>query len=178
MKDDKKERIAFMLAGIKADYFHKYGMELDEWSAINFAENNEHFAAMRKELNAAQLESRRLHETFKGSVSPIHFASKGQSFLYGLGVSIPNAVCLVILCLLCYYYLVTFKTYQEISKKVENWQNVESYHNLVREGLIITENGTEFLILKPKKNADDPYGKVYEFDAKRQEVRVPLQRLE
>ena len=175
--NDKRERISHMLNYIKAEYFLKYGMEMDEWTAINFAEIREHFAAMRKELNANLLESKKLQQTFKGSISSINFTSDKQSFVHGLGVSIPYAVCTLILGLLCYYYLSTFKLYQGISRYVEDMKNIESYQGLVREGNIRTENGVEFLILKQAKTEDNTFGQVYEFDAKRKEVRVPLRRL-
>jgi len=177
MNDDKREQVSARISYIQAEYLMKYGMEMDEWSAINFAEIREHFGVIRKELNANLLESKKLQQTFKGSISSVHFASGKQSFLHGLGVSIPYAVCGLILGLLCYYYLSTFKMYQGISRYVEDMKNIESYQDLVREGNIRTENGTEFLILKPAKPGDNTFGRVYEFDAKRKEVHVPLRRL-
>lgn len=177
MNDDKRARMSAMISYIQAEYLMKYGMEMDEWSAINFAEIREHFRGMRKELNANLLESKKLQQTFKGSTSSIHFASDRQSFVHGLGVSIPYAVCGLILGLLCYYYLSTFKMYQAVSRYVKDLKNIESYQDLVREGKIRTENGVEFLILKHAKTGDNTFGKVYEFDAKRKEVHVPLRRL-
>ena len=177
MNDDKREQVSARISYIQAEYLLKYDMEMDEWSAINFAEIREHFAVIRKELNANLLESKKLQQTFKGSISSINFASDKQSFLHGLGVSIPYAVCGLILGLLCYYYLSTFKMYQGISSYVEDMKNIESYQDLVREGNIRTENGVEFLILKPAKPGDNTFGRVYEFDAKRKEVQVPLRRL-
>ncbi|TKT92655.1 hypothetical protein [Dyadobacter frigoris] len=177
MNDDKRARMSAMISYIQAEYLMKYGMEMDEWSAINFAEIREHFGVIRKELNANLLESKKLQQTFKGSISSVHFASDKQSFLHGLGVSIPYAVCVLILGFLCYYYLSTFKMYQGISRYVEDLKNIESYQDLVREGNIRTQNGVEFLILKQAKPGDNTFGRVYEFDGKRKEVHVPLRRL-
>ncbi|WP_254410950.1 hypothetical protein [Dyadobacter diqingensis] len=177
MNDDKRARMSAMISYIQAEYLMKYGMEMDEWSAINFAEIREHFTAMRKELNVNLLESKKLQQTFKGSISSVNFASDKQSFLHGLGVSIPYAVCVLVLGFLCYYYLSTFKMYQGISRYVKDLKNIESYQDLVREGNIRTQNGVEFLILKPAKPAGNTFGRVYEFDGKRKEVHVPLRRL-
>jgi hypothetical protein len=177
MNDDKRARMSAMISYIQAEYLMKYGMEMDEWSAINFAEIREHFGLIRKELNANLLESKKLQQTFKGSISSVHFASGRQSFLHGLGVSIPYAVCVFVLGFLCYYYLSTFKMYQAVSSYVKDLKNIESYQDLVREGNIRTKNGVEFLILKPAKPGDNTFGRVYEFDAKRKEVQVPLRRL-
>lgn len=177
MNDDKRARMSAMISYIQAEYLMKYGMEMDEWSAINFAEIREHFGVIRKELNANLLESKKLQQTFKGSISSVNFASDKQSFLHGLGVSIPYAVCVLILGFLCYYYLSTFKMYQGISRYVKDLKNIESYQDLVREGNIRTQNGVEFLILKPAKPGGNTFGQVYEFDAKRKEVQVPLRRL-
>ena len=177
MNDDKSARMSAMISYIQAEYLMKYGMEMDEWSAINFAEIREHFGVMRKALNANLLESKKLQQTFKGSISSVNFASAKQSFVHGLGVSIPYTVCALILGLLCYYYLSTFKLYQGISRYVKDLENIESYQDLVREGNIRTKNGVEFLILKQAKPTGNTFGRVYEFDAKRKEVHVPLRRL-
>jgi len=175
--NEKREQISQKLDFIKAHFQMKYGMEMDEWSVVNLAESQELFGMMKKQLDASMVESRRLHDTFKGSVKSISFNSGKQSFVYGLGISLPYAACGVILGILLFFYLRTFTHYKQISEIVTRYENSESYLNLVQTGKIKTVNGEEILVLKPKGSGENIYGQVYEFDSKRKEVHVPLRSL-
>ena len=175
--NEKREQISQKLDFIKAQFQMKYGMEMDEWSVVNLAESQELFDRMKKQLDASMAESKRLHDTFKGSVKPINFNSDKQSFVYGLGISLPYATCSLICGLLMFFYLRTFKHYKDISDFVTRYENSKSYINMVQTGKIETVNGEEILVLKPKGSGENIYGQVYEFDSKRKEVHVPLRRL-
>ena len=174
---EKKDHIRQMLDYIKAQYQLKYGIEMDDWFAVNIAESKEHFDMVKRHLDANRSESKRLHETFKGSVKSVHFASERQSLLYGLGISLPYAICGLVLGMLVFFYLRTFDQYEQISQFVTRYENSESYINLVQTGKIKTVNGEEILVLKPKNAESNTYGQIYEFDAKRKEVLVPLRKL-
>lgn len=173
----RSEDTTQMLDRIKAQYLLRYGMEMDDWSAINLANNQEHFEMVKTHLDANLKESQRLHQTFKGSIKTISFASNLQSFLYGLGRSLPYSVGGLILGILVYLYLGKKQDYKRIQEFVSEYENIESYESLIREGSLKTINGIEFLVLKPAKAGNNNYGQVYEFDRKKKVVNVPLRAL-
>jgi len=175
--NERREKVAQVLDYIKAQYQIKYGMEMDDWSAVNLAESREQFETIRKHLDESLKENKKLQQAFRGPVVTVAFSSSWQSFAHGVGRSLPHAACALILGMLCYFYLRAFQLYQGISSFVSEMKNFESYKEVIREGTIITESGVEFLILKPAKTQDYYFGKVFEFDAKRRELRVPLRRL-
>ena len=175
--NEKRQQIRQMLDHIKAQYQLKYGIEMDDWSAVNLAENQEHFERMRRSLDANSTQSKRLHETFKGSVKPVHFASDRQSFIYGAARSLPYAVCMLVLGVLCYVYLSTRTDYRRIRAFTNAHKNIEAYQSLIQSGVLKTVNGEQCLILKPARAGDNTYGQVYEFDAKNKVVNVPLGRV-
>ena len=172
--NEKRQQVRQMLDSIKAQYQLKYGIEMDDWFAVNVAESQEHFDRIRKSLDANSSESKRLHETFKGSVKQVHFASDRQSFIYGLARSLPYAVCLLVLGVLYYAYVSTQADYRRIREFTLAHENIEAYQSLVQNGVLKTVNGEQCLILKPARAGDNTYGQVYEFDARNKVVNVPL----
>jgi hypothetical protein len=70
---------------IKADYLARYGMEMDDWTAITMLDYQVQFDKMTMQLLANLRENKRLSETFKGSIKQVHFGSKPEAFCYVLG---------------------------------------------------------------------------------------------
>lgn len=174
---DNKALLKQKLDYIKASYQLKYGMEMDDWSAVNLAESRELFEMVKSDLFKATQESRRLHQTFKGSVKPIHFASGKQAFVYGLGICLPYGICALVLGTLLFFYLRNYGEYKKIREYVSAYENVESYVHLIRYGEISIVSGEEVLVLKPKTADNTVFGQCYVFDPKRKEVHVPLRKL-
>jgi hypothetical protein len=172
--NEKRQQVRQMLDSIKAQYQLKYGIEMDDWFAINVAEIKEHFNMIRRHLDANSSESKRLHETFKGSVKSVSFTSDRQSFIYGMARSLPYAVCILVLGILCYFYLTSMKDYRHIKQFADDYKNIESYESLIRNGIIKVVNGEQCLELRLAKAGNNIYGQVYEFDAKKKVVNVPL----
>lgn len=163
---------------IKADYLARYGMEMDDWTAITMLDNKIEFDKMNIQLMANQRENKRLSETFKGSIKQIHFTSKPVAFRYGLGRSLPYAVCALILCILCYVYMSRYKDYQNLEETVRTYGNISSYENLTSHGTLTEDEGVVYLILKPVKKGKHIFGQTYQFDERQKVVKVPLKRLE
>jgi hypothetical protein len=175
---DQASRQEKQLLLIKADYLARYGMEMDDWTAITMLDNKIEFDKMHIQLLANQRENKRLSETFKGSIKQIHFTSKPEAFRYGLGRSLPYAICSLILGILCYVYMSTYKDYENLKETVRSYRNVSSYENLISQGTLTEDEGVVYLVLKPVKKGKHIFGQTYQFDERRKVVKVPLKRLE
>lgn len=162
---------------IKADYLARYGMEMDDWTAITMLDNQVQFDKMNMQLLANLRENKRLSETFKGSIKQIHFGSKPEAFRYGFGRSLPYAVCSLILGIFFYVYMSTYKDYENLKDTVRSYRNVTSYEYLISQGELTKDDGVVYLILKPVKKGRHIFGQTYEFDERQKVVKVPLKRL-
>jgi len=59
------------------------------------------------------------------------------------------------------------KDYRHIKQFADDNNNIESYKNLIRNGMIKVVNGELCLDFRPAKVGNNTYGQVYEFDAKK-----------
>jgi hypothetical protein len=175
---EQETNLSETLTRIKADYQSRYGMDMDEWSAVMMADNQKAFDEIRQWLARHFEEARKLRATFKGSIKQVTFASGKQAFLYGLGRLIPPSVCALILGICCYVYMSTYKDYQELERLVDAYANMSLYEQLVVDGQLTEEKGVTYLVLSPAKAGKHRIGKTYEYDSRNKVVRVPLKRQE
>ncbi|MEO6685518.1 MAG: hypothetical protein ABIN24_06115, partial [Dyadobacter sp.] len=73
------------LIRIKAAYQFRYGIQMDDWSAVLFTEHQRQFDHMKAQLNQSLKENQLIREKFKTSVKPVQFDSLLQAFVHGLG---------------------------------------------------------------------------------------------
>lgn len=165
------------LSQIKADLLARYNLEMDDWTAMVMAENDARFERMNEQLMENQKESQRLNERFKGSVNTIHFKSTLDAFVYGIGRSLPYSITALVFTMLSYVYMSTYKDYKDIRAFVQLYENAFDYQFLISKGKTQTDDGIQYLILKPSKEGKYTFGESYEFDSKRKVVKVPLQSL-
>lgn len=175
---EQESNLSETLTRIKAEYQSRYGMDMDEWSAVMMADNQKAFDEIRNWLARHFEEARKLRATFKGSIKQVTFASGKQAFLYGLARLIPPSVCALILGICCYVYMSTYKDYQELEKLVDAYANMALYEQIVVDGQLTTEKGVTYLVLSPAKAGKQRIGKTYEFDSRNKVVKVPLKRQE
>jgi hypothetical protein len=175
---EQESNLSETLSRIKAEYQSRYGMDMDEWSAVMMADNQKAFDEIRHWLARHFEEARKLRATFKGSIKQVTFASGKQAFLYSLGRLIPPSVCALILGIFCYVYMSTYKDYQELERLVDAYANMALYEQIVVDGQLTTEKGVTYLVLSPAKAGKQRIGKTYEFDSRNKVVKVPLKRQE
>ena len=163
---------------IKADYLARYGMEMDDWTAVTMLDYQIQFEKVRIQLTANLNENKRLSKAFKGSVRQVRFNSKPEAFLYGAGRSLPHAVCALVLGTLCYVYMSTYQDYQNLADTVRSYRNVTSYEHLISQGRLVRDQQVLYLILRPVGKGRHIFGQTYEFDPRQKVVKVPLKRQE
>jgi len=164
------------LARIKAEYLARHGMELDDWSALILLDNQAQFRTMGDQLQNVLEENRKLSNKIKESVKTVQFTSILEAFIYGIGQSLPYSVTGLVLGILYYVYMSTYVDYDKIKEIVKRYENVADYEQLIHQGITETDDGIEYLILKPSKDGKYVFGESYEFDQKRKLVKVPLKR--
>ena len=163
---------------IKAQYQARYGVEMDDWSAVLMADAAERFERMNGQLAANLKENKQVSETFKGAVKQIHFGSKQEAFLYGLARSLPYSVAALVLGILCYWYLSTWQDYKNLKVYIETYRNASAYVELISKGQLIQEDGVIYLTLSPRKKGKHSFGLTYEYDKRQKVARVPLKRID
>ena len=164
------------LAGIKADYLARHGMELDDWSGLILLDNQAQFKKMGAQLTSVLEENRKLSSKIQESVKSVQFTSKLEAFIYGIGQGLPYSVTGLVLGIMYYVYMSTYVEYDNIKAVVKRYENVADYEQLIRKGLTETDDGIEYLILKPSRDGKYVFGESYEFDQNRKLVKVPLKR--
>lgn len=165
------------LIRIKAAYQLRYGIQMDDWSAVLFTEHQRQFDHMKAQLNQSLKDNQLIREKFKTSVKPVQFDSLLEAFVHGLGRSLAPSLSALVLGILTYVYITTSKDYQDREDFVRRYENVFDYELLIRLGKTETEDGIQYLILQQSKNGKYIFGQSYEFDSKRKLVKVPLQSL-
>jgi len=164
------------LVRIKAEYLARHGMELDDWSALILLDNQAQFQKMGDQLTGVLDENRKQSSKIRESVKTVQFTSILGAFIYGIGQSLPYSVTGLVLGILYYVYMSTYVEYDNIKEVVKRYENVADYEQLIQQGLTETDDGIQYLILKPSKDGKYVFGESYEFDQKRKLVKVPLKR--
>lgn len=165
-----------LLTRLKGAYQAKYGFDMDEWTPIILHEISENFAINNDETKNAIGEIGKASKLIKGQIKPIHFSNEGQAFYYGIGKSLPYAIAILVIGILCYVLISTTFEYKEQKIMLEKYANASAYKTLMEVGNIEEVKGNLYLTLtKYKENKKNPnIGKeFFEMDDKKT-IWIPL----
>jgi hypothetical protein len=156
------------LIRIRNTYSAKYGMEIDEWTAVILCEIEDNFKGLNKIQNESTNEIEKAAKLIKGQVSPLHFSTAKQAFGYAFAAKFLPLLILGIFSTYCWF------TYCKYALQKEEKVNLLLFNNLIQNRQIITENGEMKLVLNHKNKKDKKYGAFYEYDRKNNLIIVPL----
>lgn len=165
------------LTRLKGAYQAKYGIEMDEWSAMVLYEISENFEDNNKVAENTIKEIEKASNLIKGQLKPIHFHGEGDAFWYGMGRGFPLALAIFFTGLLFYYLMRNTTDYQDKKAFIEKHPNFEVFDLIMQKGTIEEINGAHFLILRHSNNADSlVVGKEYIYDADKNLAFIPLKK--
>jgi hypothetical protein len=167
------------LTRLKGTYQAKYGIEMDEWSAMVLYEISENFNKNNKVTESTIKEIEKASNLIKGQIKPIHFSDAKQAFQYGLGKNFPFGIAFIILLMFGYFLITNSLAYKEIKGVVNDYPNFRAYKLLIQSGKIEVINGRNYLILSKKKEGsnDVMIGEEFFFDSNdKNKIRIPLGR--
>ena len=137
------------LIRIKGEFQSKYGIEMDDWSAMLMADSQERFQAMNLKLDVATKEIQEASQKVKGSIKTFTFGKPSEVFRFGIAVSIIPSITVLILGFLLYYYFANKQEYKDIVDVVEHYPNASDYRILMQNAEVITKGTAKYIILKP-----------------------------
>lgn len=163
------------LTRLKGAYQAKYGIEMDEWSAMVLYEISENFEDNNKVAENTIKEIEKASNLIKGQLKPVHFHGEGDAFWYGMGRSFPYAIALLIIGVLYYLLISDIFEYRELKSTITNFSN---YETLIKEGIIEDQKGYLYLILNEhKENVDSvSVGKEFFITKDKETVWIPIGR--
>jgi hypothetical protein len=156
------------LIRIKATYTAKYGMEIDEWTAINLCEQEAQFNGFKIELAKSMKEIEKASSLVKGQMKSIHFSNEQQAFKYGLSSRFYPFLTLAIGMLLAWVFYCIFGLQKQ--EKVD----LMLFHNLIKNAKVVSDKGEMKLVLQYKNRKTNAYGTYFEYDRKKDRLLVPL----
>ena len=109
------------LTRLKGAYQAKYGIEMDEWSAMVLYEISENFEENKKTTESTIKEIEKASNLIKGQINPIHFINDGPAFHYGLGRSLPYSIAIFVVGILCYVVIGHILEYRELKSTIANF---------------------------------------------------------
>lgn len=161
------------LTRLKGVYQAKYGIEMDEWSAMVLYEICENFEDNNKVAENTIKEIEKASNLIKGQLKPIHFANEGQAYNYGFGKSIPYAVAILVIGIIFSFITIDILEYRELKSTTANFRN---YKVLIQHGVIEEQKGHLFLILNRHNEKADSVnvGKEFFLTKDNETVWIPL----
>lgn len=172
---NKKVNQDFLIR-LKGAYQAKYGMEMDDWTAVILNELSEQFESYQKMTQESANQILKASEHIKGQVYPVHFTSEKQALQYGFGKSLPHAVATCIIGVLMYFFMSSIGMYHEQKAFMDKYQNAVDFKELIEHGNVEVIQGHKCLILSPNFKGNNPIkiGKEYVYDGNKKRVIIPL----
>ena len=164
------------LTRLKGAYQAKYGIEMDEWSAMVLYEISENFEENNKVTESTIKEIEKASNLIKGQLKPIHFNGDGQAFWYSMGKGLPLSLAIFFTGLLFYYLVRNTTDYQDKKAFIEKHPNYEKFDLLMKKGVVKEFDGVHFLILRNVYKSDSLIvGAEYFYDKKQDAAFIPLE---
>lgn len=164
------------LTRLKGVYQAKYGIEMDEWSAMVLYEISENFEANNKVAESTIKEIEKASNLIKGQIEPIHFHRQGDAFWHGIGRSFPLALAIFFTGLLFYYLVRNTTDYQDKKAFIEKHPNFEKFDLLMKKGVVKEFDGIHYLLLRHTNKTDSLVaGEEYNYDEKQNVAFIPLE---
>ncbi len=163
------------LTRLKGVYQAKYGIEMDEWSAMVLYEISENFEENKKTTESTIKEIEKASNLIKGQINPIHFINDGPAFYYDFGRSLPYSIAIIVVGILCYVVIGNIFEYRELKSTITNFSN---YETLIKEGIIEEQKGYLYLKLNEHKESADSVsvGKEFFITKDKKTVWIPIGR--
>ena len=161
------------LIRIKGEFQSKYGIEMDDWSAMLMADSQERFQAMNLKLDVATKEIQEASQKVKGSIKTFTFGKPSEVFRFGIAVSIIPSITVLILGFLLYYYFANKQEYKDIVEVIEHYPNASDYRILMQNAEVITKGTAKYIILKPS-NERARVGENYQRKRGEKDIIIPL----
>ncbi len=157
----------------KGMYQAKYGIPIDDWSVTVYNEIEEQFEELKSELSIANKELREAKSVIKGKITTVHFNNPKEAIYFGLGLSGPLAIVILILSFLFIFFKNQFFNMDQSNVNIDKKTN--AFSTLIQESEVLKEKGKLYLILKPNENIKNfRIGKEYIFEQQKNRVLVPL----
>jgi hypothetical protein len=172
---NKKVNQDFLIR-LKGAYQAKYGMEMDDWTAVILYELSEQFEGYQKMTQESANQILKASEHIKGQVYPVHFTSEKQALYYGFGKNLPYAVASCVIGVLMYIFMSSLSWYHEQQAFMDKYPNSVDFKGLIEHGNVVVIQGQKCLILRPNLKEKSPIkvGKEYVYDRNKKRVIVPL----
>lgn len=164
------------LIRLKGEYQAKYGMVMDDWTAVILHEVSEQFGNYQQMTKESASQILKASEHIKGQVYPVHFTSEKQAMQYGFGKSLPYGIAICIIGVLMYFFMSSLSWYHEQQAFMDKYPNSVDFKGLIEHGKVEVIHGRKCLILSPnfKENSPVKIGKEYIYDGSKKRVIVPL----
>ncbi|WP_159471230.1 hypothetical protein [Dyadobacter sp. 3J3] len=163
---------------LKGQFSAKYGIEMDDWSAMVMTEISQQFMLFAGQMNASISSIEEASENIKGKVSQINFRNNQEALRFGLGLSIPFAAMGTIISVMVLWYSTTTREYTVRKQIIEDYQNAPIYARLMQYGQVV-EHGEQLclaLTLADLESGNILIGKEYVKDGKSGQILIPLGR--
>lgn len=167
-----------LVTKIKGQFSAKYGIEMDDWSAMVMTEISERFTWINNSLKKSVDKIEEAARSVKSKTYQVSFNSSQEAFKLGLGLMAPLAGMGSLIAVLVFWYKTSTEEYQSIKRIAQSYENVQAYRILMQEGEIVTREGQYCLslTLANRKAGDILIGKEYVFEGKTKRILIPLGR--
>lgn len=163
---------------IKGQFSAKYGIEMDDWSAMVMAEISERFMVLNHSVEKSADKIEEAARSVKGEIHQISVKSPQEAFKLGLGLTAPLAGMGSLIAVLFFWYKTSTQEYESIKHIAQSYENVRAYRILMQEGEIVKRDGQYCLTLTlaNRKAGDILIGKEYVFEGRTKRILIPLGR--
>ncbi len=164
------------LIRLKGQFSAKYGIEMDDWSAMVMSELNQQYMLFAGQMNASINSVEEASENIKGKVSQINFRNNQEAIRFGLGVSIPFAAMGILISGMVLWYSTTTREYEIRKQIIHAYQNAPIYARLMQYGEIVEREGHLCLTLNlaNRESGNIKIGKEYIVDGNLDRILIPL----
>jgi hypothetical protein len=163
---------------LKGQFAAKYGIEMDDWSAMVMTELTQRFLLFSNRVDKSIIQIDEAANSIKGKVHQINFRNNQEALRFGLGMSIPFAAMGTLISIMVLWYSTTTREYEIRKQIIEDYQNAPIYERLMQYGQVV-ERGEQLclaLTLADLESGNILIGKEYVKDGKSGRILIPLGR--
>jgi hypothetical protein len=161
---------------LKGQFSAKYGIEMDDWSAMVMTEISQRFMFLTSEVNRSVIQIDEAAKNIKGKVNQINFRNNSEAIRFGIGLSLPFAAMGTLISGMVLWYSTTTREYVVRKQIIEDFKNAPSYAKLMKNGKIIEREGHQYLVMgkADQKSGDVFIGQEYIEDGNLGRILIPL----
>ena len=161
---------------LKGQFSAKYGIEMDDWSAMVMTEISQRFMFLTSEVNRSVIQIDEAAKNIKGKVSQINFRNNSEAIRFGIGLSLPFAAMGTLISAMVFWYSTTTREYEVRKQLIQDYRNAPSYAKLMKNGKVIEHEGHQYLVMgkADRKSGDVFIGQEYIEDGNLGRILIPL----